>query len=81
MLTDLVSSAIDLIFNIILAILKILPASFVTQQLESMSELPLLSYVNWLIPFNDMKPILTIWLSSCLAIVTVSIIQKNIKSK
>lgn len=80
MLADLVSSAIEIVFNLIAAVLNILPASFVMTQLDNLGSLPFLSYVNWFIPFNEMKPIMAIWLTACTAVLVASIVKNNVKS-
>ncbi|MDD3278625.1 MAG: hypothetical protein PHG16_07040 [Lachnospiraceae bacterium] len=80
MLTDLIETVLNLGFSLVGALLNVLPVSFVRQQLENLGAMPFLSYVNWFIPFNEMKPVMGVWLSCCTACIIAYLISKNTKS-
>ena len=52
-------------FGLVQGFLSVLPASFVSEWINSNGALQYLSYVNFFIPFDVMSQIGATWLSAC----------------
>ena len=79
-LTEIWNAIADMINSVLSVVFSFLPPSPFKDMLDSMSDIEVLQYLNWIVPVGDFLEIMIVWLAAIIVFYAYQVILRWLKA-